>query len=103
MGIGRAALDESLDFARDHDLRFRIMDSVLEVNEATKRRMLDKVRTSLGDLEGRTVAVLGLSSVIAPDGILVSQDALRSDIPIMIVVSFACLPIFFTGWKISRG
>ncbi len=48
------------------------------------------------------LAVLGLSAVIAPDGILVSDAALRSDIPIMIIVSFACLPIFFTGHRIER-
>lgn len=47
--------------ARDHGLRFRIMDAVLEVNEATKRRMLDKIRAQLGDLAGRKIAILGLS------------------------------------------
>ena len=47
--------------ARDHGLRFRIMDAVLEVNEATKRRMLDKITAQLGDLDGRRIAVLGLS------------------------------------------
>jgi UDPglucose 6-dehydrogenase len=47
--------------ARDHGLRFRIMDSVLEVNEATKLRMLDKIRETLGELRGKTIAVLGLS------------------------------------------
>ena len=37
------------------------MDAVLEVNEATKRRMLDKITAQLGDLDGRRIAVLGLS------------------------------------------
>jgi UDPglucose 6-dehydrogenase len=40
---------------------FRIIDAVLEVNEATKARMVDKVRDAFGSLEGKTVAVLGLA------------------------------------------
>jgi UDPglucose 6-dehydrogenase len=47
--------------ARDHGLQFRIMDAVLEVNELTKQRMIEKIKGATGDLEGRTIAVLGLS------------------------------------------
>ena len=48
------------------------------------------------------MGVLGLASIIAPSGIEVSDAAIRFDIPVMIAVSFACLPIFFTGGVISR-
>lgn len=48
------------------------------------------------------LAVLGLSSVISPDGINVPNAALRFDIPVMIAVAIACLPIFFTGYRIGR-
>ncbi len=47
--------------AREKGLRFRIIDAVLEANEATKARMLDKIRNAVGELEGKSVAVLGLS------------------------------------------
>ncbi len=47
--------------ANDVGLRFRIIEAVLEVNEETKARMLEKVTTALGDPAGKTVAVLGLS------------------------------------------
>jgi UDPglucose 6-dehydrogenase len=47
--------------ARQKGTRFRIIDAVLEANEATKVRMIEKIRDALGDFEGRTVAVLGLS------------------------------------------
>lgn len=43
------------------------------------------------------LAVLGLSSIIAPSGIAVSPAALRFDIPVMVAVAAICLPIFFTG------
>ena len=48
------------------------------------------------------LCVLGLSSLIAPSGLDVSSAALRFDIPVMIAVAVACLPIFFTGRLIAR-
>ena len=48
------------------------------------------------------LAVLGLSSVFSPAGIPVSRAALAFDIPVMIGVCVACLPIFFTGYRIAR-
>jgi UDPglucose 6-dehydrogenase len=47
--------------ARDQGLAFRIIEAVLEVNEATKARMVTKIHQALGSFSGRTVAVLGLS------------------------------------------
>lgn len=46
--------------------------------------------------------VLGGAAAVAPQGIAVARAALRVDMPLMIVVSAACLPIFFTGYRISR-
>ncbi len=47
--------------AHEKGQKFRIIDAVLEANEATKARMLDKIQDALGTSEGKTVAVLGLS------------------------------------------
>lgn len=41
--------------------------------------------------------VIGLGAVLAPDGLGVEAQALRLDFIVMIAVSIACLPIFFTG------
>ena len=46
---------------QDRGLRFRIIEAVLEANEATKARMLGKIEEALAGLSGKTVAVLGLS------------------------------------------
>jgi cation:H+ antiporter len=46
--------------------------------------------------------VLGATALIAPNGIAVPAAALAFDMPIMMVVAFACLPIFFTGHRIYR-
>jgi UDPglucose 6-dehydrogenase len=48
--------------ARGCGLRFRIIEAVLEVNEAVRERMVRKIEAALdGELAGKTIAVLGLS------------------------------------------
>jgi cation:H+ antiporter len=46
--------------------------------------------------------VLGLTSAIAPDGVGVSKAAMHFDIPVMVVVAVACLPVFFVDYLIQR-
>jgi cation:H+ antiporter len=48
------------------------------------------------------LSVLGLTSLIAPNGIPVPDVALRFDLPVMIAVALATLPIAFTGREIAR-
>lgn len=61
---------------------------------------------AVGNVVGSNIfnimGVLGLSSIVAPMGIDVSTAVIGFDIPVMIVVALACLPIFFTGGVISR-
>ncbi|HQO29960.1 MAG TPA: calcium/sodium antiporter [Accumulibacter sp.] len=48
------------------------------------------------------VGVLGISGLLSPAGLIVNPAALNFDLPVMIAVAFACLPIFFTGFRIAR-
>jgi len=48
------------------------------------------------------LCVLGVTSLLIPNGIPVSTPALHFDVPVMIAVAIACLPIFFTGNRIAR-
>ncbi len=48
------------------------------------------------------MSVLGLTGLVAPHGIGVPAAALQFDIPVMIAVAVACLPVFFTGHLIAR-
>lgn len=61
---------------------------------------------AVGNVVGSNIfnilAVLGLASIVSADGINVAASALRFDIPVMIAVALACLPIFFTGRVIAR-
>ena len=61
---------------------------------------------AVGNVVGSNIfnimGVLGFASIVAPTGIEVSAAVIRFDIPVMIAVALACLPIFFTGGVISR-
>jgi len=48
------------------------------------------------------LAILGLSGIVAPDGVPVAPAMLRFDLLVMTAVAVACLPIFFTGHLIAR-
>ncbi|MDB2410059.1 UDP-glucose/GDP-mannose dehydrogenase family protein [Pseudomonadales bacterium] len=47
--------------AQENDVPSRIIESVVEVNAAQKARMVKKIRTVLGNVSGKTIAILGLT------------------------------------------
>ncbi len=61
---------------------------------------------AVGNVVGSNVfnllGVLGLSALLAPESIAVPAAALRFDLPVMLAVAIACLPIFVTGMRIAR-
>lgn len=61
---------------------------------------------AVGNVVGSNIfnilSVLGLSAVVAPTTLTVSPAVLAFDIPVMVAVAIACLPIFFTGNLIAR-
>jgi cation:H+ antiporter len=60
------------------------------------------VGNAVGSNVFNILGVLGLTAALAPEGIAVPRSALAFDIPIMIAVALAALPVFFTGYTISR-
>ena len=48
------------------------------------------------------LCVLALTAVVSPEGLVISPEAMSLDIPFMVAVAIAALPIFFTGYSISR-
>jgi len=47
--------------ARERGYVFKILDSVIEVNEEQKQRMVMKIKERVGDLREKTIGILGLS------------------------------------------
>lgn len=48
------------------------------------------------------LAVLGVAGIVAPDGIVVSETVIELNAPVAIAVAFACLPIFYSGYRLDR-
>ena len=61
---------------------------------------------AVGNVVGSNIfnilGVLGLSAVVAPDGLAVAPSVLAFDGRVMFAVAVACLPVFFTGRPIAR-
>lgn len=61
---------------------------------------------AVGNIVGSNIfnilAVLGVSSVLAPRGLNVSPAVLNFDLWVMIAAALACLPVFFTGYLVAR-
>jgi cation:H+ antiporter len=62
---------------------------------------------AVGNILGSNIfnigAVLGLSGLIAPNGLPVAQSSLIIDIPVMILVALACLPVFLANYTVTRS
>jgi len=61
---------------------------------------------AVGNIVGSNIfnllLVLGFTALITPGGMAVSDESLAFTMPIMVAVAVVCLPIFFTGFRISR-
>ncbi|RKZ06044.1 UDP-glucose 6-dehydrogenase [bacterium] len=65
VGYGGSCLPKDvsaiLHTARKEDVELKIINAAFEVNKARLERLHEKLRSALGELKGRVVAVLGLS------------------------------------------
>lgn len=61
---------------------------------------------AVGNVVGSNIfnilGVMGLSALVAREGVPVSDALLGFDVPVMIAAAIACLPVFFTGHIIAR-
>jgi cation:H+ antiporter len=62
---------------------------------------------AIGNLVGSSIynvtLILGVTCLVPADGLLLPSSLVRIDIPIMVIVALACIPIFITGRRVSRG
>jgi hypothetical protein len=64
--------------AHEQGLRFRIIEAVLEVNEAVQARMAEKIDRAMDGVAGKTIAILGLSFKPNTDDIRVTRPCRSS-------------------------
>lgn len=60
------------------------------------------VGNAIGSNIFNILLVLGVGSLVVPNGVSVPASALGFDMPVMIAVAVACLPIFFADYTINR-
>jgi cation:H+ antiporter len=60
------------------------------------------VGNAIGSNLFNLLAVLGVTAVVSPNAIPVAASAVQVDIPVMVAVAVACLPIFANGYVLNR-
>jgi cation:H+ antiporter len=60
------------------------------------------VGNAIGSNLFNLLAVLGVTAVVSPNAIPVAASAVQVDIPIMVAVAVACLPVFANGYVLNR-
>ena len=61
---------------------------------------------AVGNIVGSNIfnilGIAGIASLVTPGGLEVASTLTRFDLPVMVAVALACLPIFATGHRIAR-
>jgi cation:H+ antiporter len=80
--------------------------SLPEVATSVVAAMRGERDIAVGNVVGSNIfnilCVLGLASLVSPSGVSVSKQALLFDVPVMIAIAVGVLPVFFSGYQISR-
>src|SRR5690606_39734867 len=62
---------------------------------------------AVGNLLGSSVfnllLILGVTATVPSTGIAVEQDLMRVDLPVMLGVALLCVPVFYSGRRVSRA
>ena len=61
------------------------------------------VGTVIGSNLFNLLAVLGLTALITPEPLSISPNALSFDLPVMLGVAVLSLPVFYSGYRITRA
>jgi cation:H+ antiporter len=80
--------------------------SLPEVATSILAAIKGKRDIAVGNVVGSCIfnilGVLGLTALVSPEGVPTTASAMRFDVPVMVAAAVACLPIFFTGYRINR-
>lgn len=107
-------VDGAISFARYFGVSERVIGLTIVAAGTSLPELATSILASIrgerdiavGNVVGSNIfnilAVLGLSGVASPNGLKIAESTLRFDMPVMILTAVVCLPLFFTGFKISR-
>ena len=110
----RLLVDSATDLARFLGVNDAVMGlsivaagtSLPEVATSVTASLRSQREIAVGNVVGSNIfnvlGVMGLSSLLSRGGLVVLPAILQFDLPIMLAVAIACLPVFATGLAISR-
>lgn len=94
-GFGGSCLPKDIRalirYSEDRHVRSALFRAVIDVNEDRPRRLVEKVRARLGDLEGRTVLVIGIA-------FKAGTDDLRDSPALVVIKELAGLGARILAW-----
>ncbi|MGB5596224.1 MAG: calcium/sodium antiporter [Crocosphaera sp.] len=120
LGVGCLVLGSQwlVDSATDIAHKIGVSDLIIGLTIVAAGTSLPELATSLvaamkgerdiavGNVVGSNIfnilTVLAVCAIVSPTGVPVSDAVLYFDLPVMIAIAVACLPIFFTGNVIAR-
>ncbi len=115
IGAGHLLLDAAVEVATDLGLSERIIGlTVVAVSTslpglatsliAALRGQRDiAVGNVIGSNLFNLLGVLGITALVAPTPLSVSPNALDFDLPVMLGVAALCLPVFYSGYRVTRA
>ena len=115
LGLGATWLvDSAVSIARALDISDAVIGLTIvaagtsfpELATSVVAAMRGERDIAVGNVVGSGVfnllGILGIAALVTPGGLSVAPALVNFDIPVMIAVAFACLPIFATGHRIAR-
>jgi cation:H+ antiporter len=107
-------LEAALELATDFGLSDRVIGltivavgtSLPELATSLVAAMRGHREIAVGNVIGSNLfnllGVLGLTALLAPAPLSVSPNALDFDLPVMLGVTLLCLPLFYSGYRVTR-
>lgn len=111
---GHLLLEAAIEVAQDFGLSDRVIGltivavgtSLPELATSLIAAMRGQREIAVGNVIGSNLfnllGVLGLTALLTPEPLSVSPNALDFDLPVMLGVALLCLPLFYTGYRITR-
>ncbi|QVM93936.1 calcium/sodium antiporter [Pseudomonas entomophila] len=112
---GHLLLEAAVEVATDLGLSERIIGltvvavctSLPELAAALIAALRGEREIAVGAVIGSNLfnllAVLGLTALVTPEPLSISPNALGFDLPVMLGVAALCLPVFYSGYRVTRA
>ncbi|KJK18440.1 calcium/sodium antiporter [Pseudomonas sp. NPDC087612] len=112
---GHLLLEAAVEVAQDLGLSERVIGltvvavctSLPELATSLIAALRGEREIAVGNVIGSNLfnllAVLGLTALVAPEPLSISPNALAFDLPVMLGVAVLALPVFYSGYRVTRA